>query len=115
MLDKDCLFCKIINGEIPSKKVYDDEYVTAFCDIAPQAPVHIVIVPKTHIKCANDITPENSVYIQKVFEAAPKIADAAQIAKDGYRIINNCGENAGQTVEHIHFHMLGGKKFSETF
>lgn len=109
----DCLFCKIINGEIPSTKVYENDYVYAFRDIEPQAPEHIIIVPKTHISCANDITPENSVAISKIYEAAAVIAKQLGIDKDGYRIINNCGENGGQTVFHIHFHLLGGRKFEK--
>ena len=105
----DCLFCKIIAGEIPSKKVYEDENVYAFHDIAPNAPVHVLVVPKTHISSANDVTPENSHYIAKVFEAIPKIAEMLGL-DNGYRVINNCGDDAGQTVKHIHFHILGGVK-----
>ncbi len=105
----DCLFCKIIAGEIPSTKVYEDEYVYAFNDINPMAPVHVIVVPKTHICCANEITEENSFYIAKIFEAIPKIADSLGL-ENGYRIINNCGPDADQTVLHIHFHILGGKK-----
>lgn len=115
MFDSECIFCKIINGEIPSVKVYEDDKVLAFNDVNPQAPVHVVVVPKTHMVSANDITTENSIYIQKIFEAIPEIAKKLGIDKDGYRIINNCGKNAGQTVDHIHFHILGGKKFSESF
>ena len=107
----DCLFCKIINGEIPSTKVYENEYVYAFRDIEPQAPEHIIIVPKHHISCANDITADNSICVAHVYEAAAAIAKQLGIDGDGYRIINNCGENGGQTVFHIHFHLLGGKKF----
>lgn len=110
----DCLFCKIVVGEIPSKKVYEDEYVYAFCDIAPQAPVHVVVIPKEHIaSSAEDINSENSVVIAKLFEVVPAIAKAAGIT-NGYRIVNNCGEDACQSVKHIHFHILGGKKLSET-
>lgn len=105
----DCLFCKIIAGEIPSKKVYEDENVYAFHDIAPNAPVHVLVVPKIHIASANEITPENSHYIAKVFEAIPKIAEMLGL-ENGYRVINNCGDDAGQTVKHIHFHILGGVK-----
>ncbi len=112
---EDCIFCKIISGDIPSNKVYEDEYVLAFKDINPQAPVHIVVIPKTHMKSANDVTPENSIYVQKIFEAVPEIAKSAGVAEDGYRIISNCGKNAGQTVDHLHFHILGGKIFSENF
>ncbi len=105
----DCLFCKIIGGEIPSTKVYEDEYVYAFRDIEPQAPEHIIIVPKEHMASANDITAENSAVIGKIFEAAAKIATDLGFAEKGYRIVNNCGEDGGQTVGHIHFHLLAGR------
>ena len=101
----DCLFCKIIDGEIPSTKVYEDEFVYAFKDIAPIAPMHILIIPKVHITSANDITEENSSVVAKVFEAAGKIAK--EQGYESYRIINNCGDDAGQTVKHLHFHLLG--------
>ena len=101
----DCLFCKIINGDIPSSKVYEDEYVYAFRDIDPQAPFHAVIVPKIHISSADEINAENSVYIAKIFEAISKISNENNL-ENGYRIVNNCGEDGGQTVGHIHFHML---------
>jgi len=107
----DCLFCKIIKGEIPSTKVYEDEMVYAFNDIDPQAPVHVIIIPKDHICCANEITAENSRHIAAVYEAAAKIAKQLGIDKDGYRIVNNCGAAAGQTVFHIHFHLMGGRDF----
>ena len=108
----DCLFCKIIAGTIPSKKVYEDEFVFAFHDIAPNAPVHVLVVPKTHIASANDITEENSELVAKVFEVIPKIAKSLGL-ENGYRVINNCGDDAGQTVKHIHFHILGGMKMGE--
>lgn len=107
----DCLFCKIIKGEIPSKKVYEDEMVYAFYDIEPQAPHHIIIIPKEHIGSANDITAENSAFVARVFEVAPKIAKELGFAEDGYRIVNNCGEHGGQTVHHLHFHLMGGRHF----
>lgn len=110
----DCLFCKIVSGEIPSKKVYEDEYVYAFYDINPQAPVHVVVIPKAHIaSCADEINADNSAVIAKLFEALPKVAKAAGIT-NGYRIVNNCGDDACQSVKHIHFHVLGGKKLAET-
>ncbi len=108
----DCLFCKIINGEVPSTKVYEDEYVYAFRDIDPKAPEHIVIVPKEHIESANFITADNSAYAAKMFEAAAKIAKELGFDKDGYRIVNNCGKNGGQTVMHLHFHLMGGREFA---
>lgn len=107
----DCLFCKIIKGEIPSAKVYEDDYVYAFRDINPQAPEHIVVIPKEHISGANAITPENSMHVAHVFEAIPKIAKELGFAEQGYRVVNNCGESAGQTVFHIHFHLMGGREF----
>ena len=101
----DCLFCKIIKGDIPSTKVYEDEFVYAFLDIDPQAPFHAVIVPKIHIKSADEINGENSMYIAKIFEAVAKIAKAENL-QNGYRVVNNCGHDGGQTVDHIHFHLL---------
>ena len=109
---KDCLFCKIIAGEIPSSKVYEDEQVFAFRDINPQAPVHVLVVPKQHLDCANDVTEENVGNIAACFTALPKIA-AAEGLTDGYRVINNCGADGGQTVMHIHFHLIGGRKLGE--
>lgn len=108
----DCVFCSIINGEIPSKKVWEDEYTVAFYDIKPLAPVHIVVIPKLHITGADAINADNSVYVAKIFEVIPKIAAEAGLA-DGYRIISNCGEDACQTVPHLHFHILGGKKLPD--
>ena len=105
----DCLFCKIIAGEIPSTKVYEDEYVYGFKDIEPIAPIHYLLVPKTHISGANEITAENSEVVAKIFEAAAKIAKDEGI-ENGFRIINNCGDDAGQTVKHLHFHLLAGVK-----
>ena len=109
---ENCLFCKIIAGEIPSAKVYEDEKCYAFKDINPQAPVHILVVPKAHIASVDEITVENSEYVAKIFEAIPAIAKNAGLT-NGYRIINNCGEDGCQTVKHIHFHILGGKKLPE--
>ena len=100
----DCIFCKIVAGEIPCKKVYEDENVLAFHDIEPQAQVHVLVIPKQHICCANAIDESNSAAVTAVFTAIPKIAKA--LGLDAYRIINNCGEAAGQTVMHLHFHLL---------
>ena len=108
----DCLFCKIIAGDIPSSKVYEDDYSYAFRDINPQAPVHILIVPKEHIPSVDGITAENSAIVAKIFEAIPKIA-AQENLGGGYRVISNCGDNACQSVKHLHFHVLGGEKLSE--
>lgn len=109
----DCLFCKIIAGEIPSSKVFENEYVYAFKDINPMAPIHVLVVPKEHICCADNVNTTNSIYVTKIFEAIPTIAKELGL-KNGYRIINNCGENGCQTVKHLHFHILGGKKLPET-
>jgi histidine triad (HIT) family protein len=108
-----CLSCKIIAGEIPSKKVYEDEYVYAFYDIAPMAPVHVLFVPKQHMDSADAVSAENSVYVAKIFEAIPKVAAELGLA-NGYRVITNCGEDGCQSVKHLHFHLLGGKKLPET-
>ena len=104
-----CLFCKIVAGEIPSTKVYEDELVLAFRDIAPQAPTHILVVPKTHIQDCNGISAENSAVVAHIFEVIPGIARAEGLT-NGYRVVSNCGADAGQTVPHLHFHILGGKK-----
>ncbi|MDE5984834.1 MAG: histidine triad nucleotide-binding protein [Eubacterium sp.] len=106
-----CVFCEIIAGNIPSTKVYEDDNILAFKDIAPAAPVHIIVVPKKHIESANEINADNSKYVSAIFEKIPEIAKSQGI--DSYRIINNCGEDAGQTVKHLHFHILGGMKMGE--
>ena len=108
----DCLFCKIIAGEIPSAKVYEDESVYAFRDIQPQAPVHVLVIPKTHIASVDEVNGENAALVAKIFEAIPKIAKAEGLT-NGYRVITNCGEDGCQSVKHLHFHVLGGKKLSE--
>ena len=109
----DCLFCSIIKGDIPSNKVYEDDYCYAFHDIAPQAPVHCLVIPKKHLCCVNAINSENSEIIAKIFEVIPKIAKELGL-DDGYRVVTNIGENGCQSVKHLHFHILGGKKLSET-
>ena len=109
ILNMDCIFCKIIAGDIPSAKVYEDELVYAFRDIAPMAPTHILIVPKTHMASADEVTAENSGYVARIFEVIPKIAAAEGLTK-GYRVITNCGEDGCQSVKHLHFHLLGGKQ-----
>ena len=108
----DCIFCKIINKEIPSKIVYEDDEVLAFEDIAPQAPVHIVVIPKKHIAKITEIEKEDEALIGKIYSVINKIAGEKQIAEEGFRVIINCGENGGQEVKHVHFHLLGGKKLS---
>ena len=109
----DCIFCKIAAGEIPSTKVYEDDDVLAFRDINPQAPVHVLVVPKEHIAGADSITAENSSAVAAVFEAIPKIADLEGLT-NGYRVITNCGEDGCQSVRHLHFHLVGGKKLPES-
>lgn len=111
-MDANCIFCKIIDGQIPSTKVYEDEFVFAMRDINPQAPVHILVLPKEHICSADCINGENSLYVAKIFEAIAKIAKSEGL-ENGYRVINNCGVDGGQTVMHLHFHLLGGTKLSE--
>ena len=106
----DCIFCKIANGEIPSNKVYEDDKVVAFYDLEPQAPVHILVIPKEHIASAAEINESNSAVIAHVFEVAAKIAKDLNL-NEGFRIVNNCGDCAGQTVKHIHFHLMGGRDF----
>ena len=108
----DCIFCAIIKGDIPSKKVYEDEVCYSFLDIAPQAPVHALVVPKEHISSANEINAANSAAIAHIFTVIPKIAKELGL-ENGYRIITNIGEDGCQSVKHIHFHILGGKKLSE--
>lgn len=106
----DCIFCKIVKGEIPSKKIYEDDLVYAFYDISPEAPIHFLVIPKEHIKSANMISNENSHIIGHIFEVINKITSELGIAEDGYRIVNNCGVLGGQTVDHMHFHVLGGRE-----
>lgn len=113
MQDKNCIFCNIIQGEIPSTKVYEDDLVYAFRDIAPAAPEHILIVPKEHICCANKLEDKHEALVGHIVLTAAKLAKELGFADSGYRIINNCGENAGQTVFHLHFHLLAGDTFTK--
>ena len=108
----DCLFCKIIAGEIPSDKVYEDESVLAFRDINPQAPVHILVIPKVHIPSVAAVDADNAAVCAKCLEAVAKIAAQEKLEK-GFRVISNCGPDAGQTVPHLHFHILAGKDMGE--
>ena len=107
----DCLFCKIVAGEIPSTKVYEDDSVFAFRDIAPQAKTHILVIPKEHIASVAEINEANSAVISHIFEVIAKIARDEKL-DGGYRVVSNCGDDAGQTVHHLHFHILGGKKLT---
>ena len=111
-MQENCLFCKIAAGEIPSNKIYEDEKILAFRDIQPQAPVHVLVIPKTHIASADEISHGNSGTIAYIFENIPKIARLAGIT-GGYRIISNCGPDVCQSVPHLHFHILGGGKLAE--
>ncbi|MBE6689217.1 MAG: histidine triad nucleotide-binding protein [Ruminococcaceae bacterium] len=108
----DCLFCKIIKGEIPSSKVYEDDVMYAFKDINPQAPVHVLVIPKSHIPSLDGINGENSAVVAKIFEKIPQIAKSLGL-ENGYRLISNCGDDACQSVKHLHFHIVGGAKLSE--
>ncbi len=111
----DCIFCKIIAGEIPSTKVYEDDRVLAFRDIAPQAPTHILVIPKEHIPSFAAISEENASLVAHVLAVAAKIAREEGLEENGgYRIVSNCGPDAGQTVPHLHFHILGGKRLNTT-
>ena len=105
---ENCLFCKIVAGQIPSSKVYEDDKILAFRDIQPQAPVLVLVIPKEHIPSADGISAENAAVVAHIFTKIPQIA-AEQGLKNGYRIVSNCGDDAGQTVKHLHFHILGGK------
>ena len=107
----DCIFCKIAAGEIPSTKVYEDEKVLAFRDIAPMAPTHILVIPKAHIGSVAEITADNADLVAHIFTLIPKIAKEEGL-ENGYRVVSNCGADAGQTVHHLHFHILGGKQLS---
>lgn len=105
----DCIFCSIINGEIPSTKVFENDYLYAFKDIAPEAPCHILVIPRQHISSMDEINESNSMIVAKIFEAIPEIAKLGG-AENGYRVISNCGQDAGQSVFHLHFHIIGGTK-----
>src|SRR3990167_3786259 len=108
----DCLFCKIAAGTIPSRFIYEDDQIVAFNDIAPQAPHHILIIPRKHIATINDITAENNSLIGDMVLVAKKIASSLNIADPGYRLVMNCNKNGGQAVYHIHFHLLGGRQMA---
>ena len=109
MLEENCLFCKIIKGQIPSTKVYEDDKILAFKDINPVAPVHVLVIPKIHVANTNEINSKNSEYISHIYEKMGDIAKEVGVYESGYRIICNCGEDSGQEVKHLHFHLIGGK------
>jgi histidine triad (HIT) family protein len=102
-----CIFCKIINGDIPSKKLYEDDKVLAFYDISPEAPVHFLVIPKEHIQSVNELNEKNADIISHIFLVINKLVRELNISETGYRVVNNCGKDGGQTVDHIHFHVLG--------
>lgn len=108
----DCLFCKIIEGTIPSSKVYEDDKILAFKDINPQAPVHVLVIPKQHIDSLDKVSCDNIEYVNHIFLKVPEIASKMGLG-NGYRLISNCGDDACQSVKHLHFHILGGKKLNE--
>lgn len=108
----DCIFCKIISGDIPSTKVYEDNFVFAFRDLNPVAPTHVLVCPKIHISCVDDINDSNADQVANIFKAIPVIAKQEGL-NSGYRVINNCKEDGGQSVMHMHFHLIGGKKLGE--
>ena len=108
---ENCLFCKIVKGDIPSTKVYEDALVLAFRDIAPMAPTHILVIPKAHIGSVAEVNAENAAVVAHIFTVIPAIAKAEGL-ENGYRVVSNCGADAGQTVPHLHFHILGGKQLS---
>ena len=110
---EDCIFCKIIKGQIPSNKVYEDEEILAFHDINPAAPIHILVIPKKHISMLTDLKPEDETLIGKIYIAINKIAEKEGFKEQGYRVIANCGKDSGQEVMHIHFHILAGKKLGD--
>ena len=109
----DCLFCKIVKGEIPSKKIYEDGEILAFYDINPEAPIHILVIPKRHIESLAHIEKQDEEMIGKIFGAINKISEEQGFKQDGYRVVTNCGENGGQSIKHLHFHVLAGKKLGE--
>ena len=110
---EDCLFCKIIKGEVPSNKVYEDEEILAFNDINPAAPIHILVIPKKHINSLAEIEKEDEILIGKIYGVINKIAEEKGFKENGYRVIVNCGKDAGQEVMHLHFHVLAGAKFGD--
>lgn len=103
-----CVFCEIAKGNIPSKKLYEDDKILAFYDLEPKAPVHFLVIPKEHIASAMEITPENSAIVAHIYEVIARLAAELKLEK-GFRVVNNCGEDGGQTVQHLHFHVLGGR------
>jgi histidine triad (HIT) family protein len=112
MFVSDCVFCKIVSGELPSQKVYEDDRVLAFEDISPAAPVHVLIIPKKHIPSIMHLKEEDLPLIQDIHRVGQQVADQLGVSQKGFRLVNNCGENGGQTVDHLHYHLLGGRHLS---
>ena len=112
MTDQGCLFCRIVSREIPSEVVYQDEGITSFRDINPQAPVHVVIVPNEHIASTNDLRPEHDAAVGALIRAASSMAETLGVRESGYRLVSNCGAQAGQSVWHLHVHLLGGRRLA---
>lgn len=110
---EDCIFCKIIRGEIPSTKVYEDDEILAFNDVNPAAPIHILVIPKKHINSLADMKPEDEKLVGKIYRVINKITEDKGFKNEGFRVIVNCGKNGGQEVMHLHFHILAGKKLGE--
>ena len=108
---EDCVFCKIVNGDIPSAKVYEDDTVLAFKDLDPQAPTHLLVIPKQHIRSLAEIDESNSAVVAHIAEVIAKLAKDLDM-KDGFRVVSNCGDAAGQSVKHLHFHLLAGREFT---
>lgn len=109
---EECIFCKIVKGDIPSKKIYEDDKVFAFYDISPEAPVHFLVIPKDHIESVNELNEKNASIVSHIFLVINKLVNELGIAGDGYRIVNNTGKDGGQTVHHMHFHVLAGRNLS---
>lgn len=112
-MDENCLFCKIIRGEIPSSKVYEDEEILAFKDINPAAPIHVLVIPKKHIASLADMEDEDEKIISEIYKVINEIAEKQGVKEKGYRVIVNCGKDGGQEVGHLHFHLLAGKQLGE--
>lgn len=108
----DCIFCKIVNGEIPSNKIYEDDDIVAFNDLSPQAPIHFLVIPKKHIESCNFVDKENSEVVGKIFLKISELVKGMGFDESGYRIINNCNKDGGQTVKHLHFHVLAGRSLN---
>ena len=108
---EDCVFCKIVNGDIPSAKVYEDDTVLAFKDLDPQAPTHLLVIPKQHVRSLAEIDASNSAVVAHIAEVIAKLAKDLDL-KDGFRVVSNCGNSAGQSVKHLHFHLLAGREFT---